>query len=324
MSLVHKPEMTEENLAAHRANGSQSQGAVTPEGKARVAAVNLRHGFYSQAPNGALTALGEDPQEYAELMNSLENDLAEGLKSELVQRIGRALWRMKRAERMQDGLAAKRVQGAKQMQEFTGLSQRIRAADNLARYETLAGALARRDGPTRAEIRTFVKSFGDDPGADMQEFFLLLRSLEKPAEEEQGPAAESLGTGPGKPVAEEREWKAARRKARAQLKEMTESYRRVCVQLAEQLDDMQSPENLAAMMAPQDEKALLMQRMEDSSLRQLWRLTNVLFKVRNGALTHRDVKNEGTSGDMYENKGASDIMSGNRDGFFEENAEIAR
>jgi hypothetical protein len=50
----------------------------------------------------------------------------------------------------------------------------------------------------------------------------------------------------------------------------------------------------------------------------------VLFKVRNGALTHRDVKNEGTSGDMYENKGASDIMSGNRDGFFEENAEIAR
>ena len=238
MSLVHKPEMTEENLAAHRANGSQSQGAVTPEGKARVAAVNLRHGFYSQAPNGALTALGEDPQEYAELMNSLENNLAEGLKSELVQRIGRALWRMKRAERMQDGLAAKRIQGAKQMQEFTGLSQRIRAADNLGRYETLAGALARRDGPTRAEIRTFVKSFGDDPGADMQEFFLLLRSLEKPAEEEQGPAAESLGTGPGKPEAEEREWKAARRKARAQLKEMTESYRRVCVQLAEQLDDM--------------------------------------------------------------------------------------
>ena len=208
MSLVHKPEMTEENLAAHRANGSQSQGAVTPEGKARVAAVNLRHGFYSQTPNGALTALGEDPQEYAELMNSLENDLAEGLKSELVQRIGRALWRMKRAERMQDGLAAKRIQGAKQMQEFTGLSQRIRAADNLARYETLAAALARRDGPTRAEIRTFVKSFGDDPGADMQEFFLLLRSLEKP---EPGPGAESLGTGPGKPEAEEREWKAARR-----------------------------------------------------------------------------------------------------------------
>ena len=55
---------------------------------------------------------------------------------------------------------------------------------------------------------------------------------------------------------------------------------------------MQSPENLAALMAPRDENALLMQRMEDSSLRQLWRLTNMLFRVRNGALTLRDVKNE--------------------------------
>jgi hypothetical protein len=305
MSLVHKPEMTEKNLAAHRANGSQSRGAVTPEGKARVAAVNLRHGFYSQAQNQALTALGEDPQEYAELMNSLENDLAEGLESELVQRIGRALSRMKRAERMQDNLALKRIQGAKQIQEFTGRSQLVRAADNLARYETLAGALARRDGPRRAEIRTFVKSLGDNPEAEMQEFFLLLRSLEKP---EPGPGAESLGTGPGKPEAEEREWKAARRKARAQLNEMMESYRRVCVQLSEQVEYMQSPENLAALMAPQDENALLMQRMEDSSLRQLWRLTNVLFRVRNGALSPRDVKNEGTSGDVYENKGASDTM----------------
>jgi hypothetical protein len=74
---------------------------------------------------------------------------------------------------------------------------------------------------------------------------------------------------------------------------------------------MQSPENLAALMAPQDGKTLLMQRMEDSSLRQLGRLTNVLFKVRNGAPTQRDVKNEGTSGDVYENKGARDKMADN-------------
>jgi hypothetical protein len=29
----------------------------------------------------------------------------------------------------------------------------------------------------------------------------------------------------------------------------------------------------------------------------------LLFRVRHGALTPRDVKNEGASGDMYENKG---------------------
>ena len=67
-----------------------------------------------------------------------------------------------------------------------------------------------------------------------------------------------------------------------------------------------------------------MQRMEDSSLRQLWRLTNVLFKVRNGALTQRDVKNEGTSGDVYENKGEDDIMSGSRQDLLAENARITR
>ena len=68
-------------------------------------------------------------------------------------------------------------------------------------------------------------------------------------------------------------------------------------------------------MAPNTEKALLMHRMKHSSLGPLWRLTNVLFKVRNGALAHRDVKNEGTSGDVYENKGESDIITDNPSGF---------
>ena len=51
--------------------------------------------------------------------------------------------------------------------------------------------------------------------------------------------------------------------------------------------------------------------MEDSTVRQFWRLTNMLIKIRNGALGQRDVKNEGTSGDVYENKGTSDIMTDN-------------
>jgi len=44
--------------------------------------------------------------------------------------------------------------------------------------------------------------------------------------------------------------------------------------------------------------------MEDSSFRQVWRLNNVLFRARKAGLTLRDVKNEGTTGDVYENKGA--------------------
>jgi predicted DNA-binding protein len=250
MSLVKKPEMTEKNLAAHRANGAHSHGAVTPGGKANSAASNLRHGFYCQAPNRALTALGEDPEEYAGLMNSLENNLAEGLEAELVQRLGDTLWRMKRAARMRDGLALKRLRAAQEIQQTTTMAQRPLLHENLERYDDLASALRRRgNGPTPAEIQTFVKYVGNDPSEEMEEFLLLLKSLSK--------------------LEDGRERKAARRKVRVQLKELQESYRRVCVRIAEQLEEMQSPENLAALTAPQDEKSLLMQRMEDSSLRQL-------------------------------------------------------
>ncbi|MGA3167221.1 MAG: hypothetical protein ABSF14_14025 [Terriglobia bacterium] len=56
-------------------------------------------------------------------------------------------------------------------------------------------------------------------------------------------------------------------------------------------------------MASTDENAMFLQRMKDSRLRQLWRLTNTLIKVRNGALTHKDVKNEDRPDYVHENKG---------------------
>ena len=73
-------------------------------------------------------------------------------------------------------------------------------------------------------------------------------------------------------------------------------------------------------MAPNDESAMLMQRMQDSNLCPLWRLT--LIKVRKVAQTHRDVKNEGTSGDVYENKGAHDTMPDNKSRFWPKNAKV--
>ena len=72
-------------------------------------------------------------------------------------------------------------------------------------------------------------------------------------------------------------------------------------------------------MASSEAAAMSLQRIGNSSLRPLWRLTNTLIKVRNGALTHKDVKNEGTSGDVYENKGVNDTMPDNPSGFLAEN-----
>jgi hypothetical protein len=64
--------------------------------------------------------------------------------------------------------------------------------------------------------------------------------------------------------------------------------------------------------------------MEDSSLRPLWRLTKVLFRVRNGALTHKDVKNEDRPGDVFENKGSDDTMPENQHDFLAVNAQVSR
>ena len=70
MSLTKPREMTEESLAAHQANAQQSQGPVTPEGKANSAAANLRHAFYSQSRAEVLLALGERPDDYLCLVES--------------------------------------------------------------------------------------------------------------------------------------------------------------------------------------------------------------------------------------------------------------
>jgi len=40
----------------------------------------------------------------------------------------------------------------------------------------------------------------------------------------------------------------------------------------------------------------------------LWRPTNTLIKVRSGALSHRDVKNEDCSSEFIENKGAKKVL----------------
>jgi hypothetical protein len=62
--------------------------------------------------------------------------------------------------------------------------------------------------------------------------------------------------------------------------------------------------------------------VEDSSLRKLWRLTNMLFRVRNGGLTLRDVKNEDRPGYVYENTGDGDKLSCDNTGFLQKNAPI--
>ena len=112
MSLIKKHQMTEKQLAANRRNQKLCNGPATDEGRERIRAAHLRHGFYAQAEEVALRALGEDPADFQELLEALweEWSPASGLQEGMVIRPARATWLMNRADRMQEGYAVRQAQ----------------------------------------------------------------------------------------------------------------------------------------------------------------------------------------------------------------------
>jgi hypothetical protein len=230
-----------------------------------------------------MTALGENPADYRRLMESLENNLAEGLERQLVHGIGRALWQMQRAERMQDGLAVKRVRSGLQKEELLATPHMLYIHDT---YERLC-ALARTMNipellPSPEQGEVLLNAFGATPPDDIKELFPLFRDYWKAARQALRPANGSGEIGPTPAAEQEKE--SARKRLDALLDPLARHYCMTRDLVMEGLDKIRSPENVASLMAPKDENAMHMQRAEDYNLRQLWRLTNILVKVRNGAL----------------------------------------
>ena len=262
--------MTEENQAAHRRNGPQSHGAATPAGKARAAKANLRHGFYSKAQREALIALGEDPAEYRRMMQSLEDNPAEAMEAQVVGRIGRSFWQMHRAERIQDGLAAKRIRSGMETEKLMVGPRMVEIHETYERLCALARRMNNPDSPPSSEeVEGLINAFGPNPADEIRKVFPLFRSFWKASWKAPIPADGSDELGPA-PSAAELERESARKNLDAVLDPVLMRYFKTQDLLIDGIDKIQSPENIAALMAPRDENALLMQRMEDSSLRQLW------------------------------------------------------
>ena len=203
------------------------------------------------------------------MMESLLEDLELGLESQLVEQVGETFWRMRRAQRMRDGLALKNIRSKVQGEDMAATMQSSQALDALEQFERLEEALSRcGQGPTAAEIEEFVTSRKSEPSPAMQEFIALLKSLNQPMEE--------------------KERRAALREARKQLLALKEPYAILATQCVVRSDGIQSAANRAGLMAPENQKAMHLQGLEDSNVRRLWRLINAFGKVRQGAFEKKN------------------------------------
>ena len=309
MSLIQKHKMTEKKLAANRANARRSRGAATPAGKARAAAANLRHGYYSQSAEVALAALGEDPAEFQRRLESLLATWqpANALEMGLVMRLARALWRMERFDRIQESLAVKHLERALETKKLREAFVCMPLIEKMERLKDLFAAtcmdLEGSVGPQ--EMKLFEQAYGNVPEEKAKEILLLLLRLRKagPAED-LDPGGRALAEAGEIPVAEGEERVAVREELVRLLVPEIESLERRILRPEEESDEARARFDRDEILAAAQPCTALMTRGEESSLRQVWRITNLLMKIKQGARTQRDVKNEGCSQDLIENKGA--------------------
>jgi hypothetical protein len=91
---------TEAQIEANRINAQKSTGPRTPEGKERASQNALKHGLLAKDA----VVVGEEPEEFGLFRDQLGVELAPVgiVESRLVARIAGLLWRLQRAERVQN------------------------------------------------------------------------------------------------------------------------------------------------------------------------------------------------------------------------------
>jgi hypothetical protein len=293
MSLTKTPTMTQKRITASRVNGRRSRGARTREGRARAAAANLRHGFYSEAQGDVLVALGEDPERFESLVDSLTETWqpANEMEMRLVMRMVRALWRMERADRIQESLTVEQFQRSMPKPTFVQMVNRA-LKDKANKVTSLATEVCQPGHFTRPEdLDLFEEVYGDgpqEPGSEEHSILASLWRLMEPGTEGAGPVIDGSDPKAEGTLPEDEE---LRKKERQNLMVM------LIKQLA-QIDtksvdgDVESEEpspsryGWDAMMAPQDRNGpiMLMQRWEDSNMRKVLQITELLTKMKNGKL----------------------------------------
>jgi len=144
MSLIKKHELTKKQLTSVRQNQKFSHGPATAEGRERIRAAHLRHGFYAPAEEVALRAIGEDPAQFEDLLEGLWEtyDPTNAAQEGLVIRLARAMWLMNRADRIQEGYAVRQATEVSSGREDRVHAQMMRLKMTEERLKRLAESVA--------------------------------------------------------------------------------------------------------------------------------------------------------------------------------------
>jgi len=190
MALNKKRELTEKQLASVRQNQKLSHGPVTAEGRERIRAAHLRHGFYAQAEEVALRTLGEDPAQFEDLLEGLWEtyDPTNAAQEGLVIRLARAMWLMNRADRIQEGYAVRQATEVSSGREDRVHAQMMRLKMTEERLKRLAESVAHKHYITTREDLEKMKNLHQEGNLkEMGEMALaLFYQLQPPGTGEDG------------------------------------------------------------------------------------------------------------------------------------------
>jgi hypothetical protein len=207
----------------------------------------------------------------------------------------------------------------------------------MTRLKSLTAAVAREDYFTGLEeIKLFDDIYGSAPKGRPEEIFILLYRLLKIRPQDSKPADDEPTPIPSIPVAEGRERREAQKELQDLLSQEAQVFKEARSNRGDELLQTTSPHYRATMMVPFHSRAALIARMEDSSFRQVERITKLLTKLKatpakrvgktlshgiykpvwtierqeGAAANHPDSQNEGISKEVVENKGRQEAASG--------------
>ena len=346
MSLVKKQEMTEKKLAANRRNQILCNGPVVDEGRERICAALRRFGFDAQAEEIAMRALGEDPAHFQKLLEGLwEEWNPVGASQEgVVISLGRALWLMNRAARMQEGYAVRQAQEVSIGREdrlHVEMMQLKMTAETLRRlgesverehYITTPGDL---EVMKRLHEEGVLKGMGEyalalfyrlqppgtgedglDPEEKTRRVVRKIRGIFGLSTDEEDlqrmvvhptltPEAQQTAD-----AAKAEEWDG-RERARQLLENILNRQREICEAqrkaILKESREGPSPYERAAEIAPTHPNARAMRRMQDSNLREVRRLTNLLLKIKRYERQREAIEKTSALQDVPETKEVSGL-----------------